>query len=304
MGVKKYADLVKCVPFQNYDLDGLRQGTELTKEFHGFDVNIKYGAYHVAGRMGNQPYVPHTHDYDQVLFFAGTDMDDVGQLGAEVELCLGEDMETHMITTTTAVAIPKGMSHFPATVNRLDQRFLYMEISLTETCKETPLETDKKPGDLAGFQSKTRKYVMPLKFERKGAWFYGKENRDDGGGHISYVRTHDAGFDFFIIFESMKRGPYRIGPDPRPHTHPHAQIMIFQGTDPDDLNELGADFEICMGKELEKYAFNKSTAVMTPPFVPHWPGGVVKLDKPMLMIDIHPFDDEPGRGKPANIKIL
>jgi hypothetical protein len=305
MEARKYENLVKSVPFQFYEHGGLRQGTELTKEFHGFDVNVKYGAYWLAGRMGNEPYIPHIHDYDQVLLLAGSDMDDIGELGAEVELCLGENMETHMITTTTAIAIPRGIPHFPATVNRLDRRFLYMEISLTAECKETIVTTDKKPGDIAVRRSKTRKYVMPVQFARKGAWFYGKENRDDGGGYISSIRTHDVGFDFFLLYESMKKGPYRIGSEPdKPHTHPHTQIMLFLGTNTDDLSDLGADFEICMGEEQEKYAFNKSTAVMTPPFLPHWPGGVVRLNRPMLMADIHPFDDEPGRGKAFKVKYL
>ena len=35
-------------------------------------------------------------------------MDDIGQLRAEVELCFGDNMETHMVTTTTAIAIPRG----------------------------------------------------------------------------------------------------------------------------------------------------------------------------------------------------
>ena len=68
MAGRKYENLVKSVPFQSWEDDGLRQGAELTKEFHDFDVHVKYGAYWVPGRMGKKPYVPHIHDYDQVLF--------------------------------------------------------------------------------------------------------------------------------------------------------------------------------------------------------------------------------------------
>jgi hypothetical protein len=234
------------------------------------------------------------HDFDQVLLFGGSDMSDIGDLGAEVEFCLGDDLETHMITTTTAVAIPRGMPHFPATVNILNKPFFYYEISLAPKYSEKPALTKKKPGPIAGFRSATRKYVMPLAFVRKGAWAYGPTNRDDGGGHLAFVRTKEiAGFDFVMLYESMKRGPYRICPEPeKPHAHPTTQIMMFLGTNPYDLTDLGADFEICMGKELEKHKFNKSTAVLTPPFVPHWPGGVVKLDKPIIMADIHPFGNE------------
>jgi len=294
MPAKKYANLVKNVPIKEYREGGFRAGAELDKEWLGFDVHIKYGAYWTAGRMGKEPYTPHVHDFDQVLLFAGSDMDDIGELGAEVEFCLGEDLETHMITTTTAVAIPRGIPHFPATVNLLNRRFFYYEISITPEYKETPVLTDKKPGPVAGWRSPTRKYIMPLAFIRKGAWHYGPTNRDDGGGYISFVRTQEAaGFDFVMLYESMKQGPYRIGPDPyKPHTHPTTQIMMFMGTNTDDLTDLGADFEICLGEEMESYIFNKSTAILTPPFVPHWPGGIVKLDRPIIMADIHPFGNE------------
>jgi hypothetical protein len=290
----KYGNYVKSVPIKDYEEGGFRQGTELTREWLGFDVHIKYGAYWTAGRMGKEPYVPHVHDFDQVLLFAGSDMDDIGELGAEIEFCIGEEMETHMITTTTAVAIPKGVPHFPATVNILNKRFFFYEISIAAEYKETLIQTDRKPGPVAGWRSATRKYIMPLAFMRKGAWNYGPLNRDDGGGYIAFVRTKEvAGFDFVMLYESMKNGPYRICPDPdNPHTHPTTQVMMFLGTDTDDLSDLGADFEICMGKEIEKHKFNKSTAVLTPPFVPHWPGGVIKLTRPIIMADIHPFGNE------------
>src|SRR3972149_3503590 len=155
MAPKQYAKYVKNLPIKDYDEGGFRQGTELTSAWLGFDVNIKYGTYWTAGKIA--PYTPHVHDYDQVLLFAGSDMDDIGELGAEVALCLGEDMETHMITTTTARAIPRALPHFPATVNRLDKRFLFMEISIAKECRETPLDTGKKPGGFAGWRAKTRK---------------------------------------------------------------------------------------------------------------------------------------------------
>jgi hypothetical protein len=67
--------------------------------------------------------------------------------------------------------------------------------------------------------------------------------------------------------------------------------MLFLGTDTDDLSELGAEFEICMGKEAERHVFTKPTAVVTSPHLPHWPGGLIKLTKPIIMADIHPTGD-------------
>jgi hypothetical protein len=67
--------------------------------------------------------------------------------------------------------------------------------------------------------------------------------------------------------------------------------MLFLGSDPNDLTDLGGEFEICMGKEEERHVFTKPTAVITAPFLPHWPGGAVKVSKPMIMMDIHPSGD-------------
>ena len=146
--VVKHDKLVKSIPFKEYNEGGFRQGVELDKKWLGFDVHMKYGCYWSAGKMGKAPYTPHVHDFDQVLLFAGSDMDDIGDLGAEVEFCLGDDLETHMITTTTAIAIPAGMPHFPATVNILNKRFFYYEISMTLKYSEKPAFTKKKPGRL------------------------------------------------------------------------------------------------------------------------------------------------------------
>jgi hypothetical protein len=294
MAATKYGQHLKTLAFKDQGMNPLRQAAVMDGKYLGIDAHIRYGAFWTAGKIGRAPYGPHTHDFDQVLLFAGSDMDDIGELGAEVELCLGEAMETHMITTTTAVAIPKGMPHFPATVNRLDKRFFFYEISIAPVYKEKPFKTDKKPTPPVDWRAETRKYVMPLAFSRKGAWHYGPLNRDDGGGYISFVVTKEkAGFDFVMLYESMKKAPYRICPDPdKPHAHPTTQVMCFLGTDTDDLTDLGAEFEICLGKEEERHRFTKSTAVVTPPFLPHWPGGLVKLDKPIVMCDIHPFGND------------
>ncbi|MBN1176114.1 MAG: hypothetical protein JXA51_00390 [Dehalococcoidales bacterium] len=54
---------------------------------------------------------PHAHDYDEIIGFIGTDNDDPYDLGAEVELHLGE--EKHLITKTSLVFIPAGLVHCP-----------------------------------------------------------------------------------------------------------------------------------------------------------------------------------------------
>jgi hypothetical protein len=67
-------------------------------------------------RVGTEP---HTHDYDEVIAFIGTDHDDPYDLGAEVELWL--DDEKHIIDKTSLVFIPAGLKHGPLTFLRVDR---------------------------------------------------------------------------------------------------------------------------------------------------------------------------------------
>jgi len=112
MAATKYGKFVKSLSFQDRGQGGFRQGAVMDGKFLGLDVHIQYGAYWTAGKMGQEPNCPHKHEFDQVMLWLGTDMNDLSELGAEVEICLGEEMNTHMITTSTAVAVPKACRLF------------------------------------------------------------------------------------------------------------------------------------------------------------------------------------------------
>jgi hypothetical protein len=290
MAATKYDDLVKTVPFENYEKGCIRQAAVMGKKFLGFDVHIKYGACWNAGRLDTEPYQPHVHDYDSVMLFLGSDTNNLGDLCGEVQLCLGEEQETYITTSSVAVYIPKGFQHYHGTINAMNKRIIFMEVSVAAEYKETLVPTNKKPTEPLGWKSKYKKHIVPLAFAHKGAWHYGPENRDDGGGDIAFINGKDFGIETVILYESMKKAPYRLCPDPdSPHAHATTQCMFFMGTDTDDLNNLGAEFEICLGKEEERHVFTQPSVVLTPPFLPHWPGGLLKIDKPVLMCDVHPF---------------
>jgi len=153
MAATKYGHLVKSLTFEDRGPGGFRQGTEMNGDFLGYDLNIQYGAYWAAGKMGPEPHDAEVHDFDQVMLWMGADTYDMGYLGAEVELCIGEEKETHMITTATAVAVPKGTPHMPATIQRMEERFMVMTISLARELTATAVPPDDRPIQPAGFMS-------------------------------------------------------------------------------------------------------------------------------------------------------
>jgi hypothetical protein len=73
---------------------------------------------------------PHKHDFDMYLTFVGFNPNGFNDLGAEIELYLGEEQEKYVITTPTSVYIPKGMTHCPLRFVRVDRPLLMLHATL------------------------------------------------------------------------------------------------------------------------------------------------------------------------------
>jgi hypothetical protein len=73
----------------------------------------------------------HAHDYDEILCFIGTDPADIRKLGAEVELCLGEEGEKHIIDTAAVVTAPAGLVHCPLHIKNVKEPIVFLTIALT-----------------------------------------------------------------------------------------------------------------------------------------------------------------------------
>ena len=285
MAKTKYGHLIKSFSFQDDGPGNTRQGTEINGEFLGYDLNIQYGACWTAGIMGQAE----KHDFDQVMIFMGTDTWDMGYLGAEIELSMGDEKEKHMVTTATAVAVPKGTTHMPAETGRMDDRFIYMTISLAAELTATPVTLDDKPPKMADFmRSIYRENVQHLAFTRNGPWHYGPLNQDTHEGAITDI--HGKDFDFQMSYETMNKAPYRYGPVPdKPHVHPYTEFLLFMGADTDDLSDLGAECEMYMGKEMEKHVITTPSVAIQPKGVAHCPLIVTKQEKPWIFCVVRPW---------------
>jgi hypothetical protein len=79
-------------------------------------------------RFGPIPDKPHIHPKPEILFFIGTDLNDLSKLGAEAEIALGKEAEVHVITTPTAVVIPGGFPHCPLTITRVDRPMILTDV--------------------------------------------------------------------------------------------------------------------------------------------------------------------------------
>ena len=72
---------------------------------------------------GGDPVEAHSHDFDELIGFFGTDPADSYNLGGEVELWL--DDEKHEIDRSCIVYVPAGLKHCPLRFHRVDRPIFY-----------------------------------------------------------------------------------------------------------------------------------------------------------------------------------
>lgn len=71
----------------------------------------------------------HTHDYDEVIGFIGSDPENPHDLGGEVEFWL-ED-EKYILTKSCLIFVPKGLRHCPLRVIKVDRPIFFLAVSIS-----------------------------------------------------------------------------------------------------------------------------------------------------------------------------
>ena len=72
-----------------------------------------------------------------------------------------------------------------------------------------------------------------------------------------------------------------------PHTHPVPEVLVALGSDPEHPEDLGAEFEVFMGEEMEKHVITKSTLIYIPENTVHCPFNINQVTRPFLFMQAH-----------------
>jgi hypothetical protein len=124
--------------------------SDVAKEIKSSDGTTKIAILKHEGELGTNcsigyhgilaprayPTPPHSHDCHQLLCFIGSDPRNLADFGAEIELCLGEEQEKHLINSTSIVSIPKGLKHCPLNFKKVDKPVIFLEITLENKYKK------------------------------------------------------------------------------------------------------------------------------------------------------------------------
>ncbi|MEM2104719.1 MAG: hypothetical protein QW717_07525 [Candidatus Bathyarchaeia archaeon] len=76
----------------------------------------------------------------------------------------------------------------------------------------------------------------------------------------------------------------------RPMYHPHNELILYAGLDPDNPSDLGADIShyLGLGDRSERHDFNRSTLLWVPPGFVHGPDRIANFRKPFKLLVIVP----------------
>lgn len=91
MAETKYGYCMKSLNFQDCWPFPRRQEAILNAKDMGIDVTVQIRNFVTAGNLAKGPYQAEVHDYDEVVVLIGSDTNCLSDLGAEVEICLGEE---------------------------------------------------------------------------------------------------------------------------------------------------------------------------------------------------------------------
>jgi quercetin dioxygenase-like cupin family protein len=140
MSEKKYAKYIMtdlCAPPAP---ETYKKHEEMKKTGNYFDTTYLFGLDHrvfergfyttcelVTKKVGAEPTPEgpaHSHDFDEILMFLGTNPENPHELGGKVELWL-ED-EQYFLTESCLIFVPKGMKHCPLRYHRVDRPLYFI----------------------------------------------------------------------------------------------------------------------------------------------------------------------------------
>jgi hypothetical protein len=73
----------------------------------------------------------HSHDWDEIIGFYGSNPEDYHDLGGQIELWLGD--EKHILTKSCMVFIPKGLKHCPLIFRKVERPIFHWAVGLSST---------------------------------------------------------------------------------------------------------------------------------------------------------------------------
>ncbi len=301
----------------------------------GVELNFSWGFYTGLGDW-HPGMDPHVHPYPECLVFVGLDPDRPEYLGAELQYCLGKELEIHTFDKPSVIAAPGGFLHCPSVTldvtSPVGYSFFIISLGANPTTRwlgdgiseeqMKRMQPDPDSGVKAPMDSsfgkkryhiseetvshgnKNAHYIKPMMPNTMTAGSPAEEDAAEYGEMFSDGRKPGPGLSENAVWKFGKdlegmdlnfcwsihknTGLWVRGPGRGAHVHPHDEVLVFAGTEPSDIDYLGAEIQIDIGAEHERHIITEPTAVVLPAGTPHSPIVTRWVDKPfgVLMMSL------------------
>ncbi len=105
-------------------------GTSIWAHHDEFKAGISLG-YHCIVTPYDVPF-SHGHEFHENLCFLSGDPENPGELGADVTVHFGNELEEHNYNTPTIMSMPPGLKHCPLLVHNIKKPVIFLEVSITK----------------------------------------------------------------------------------------------------------------------------------------------------------------------------
>ncbi len=229
----------------------------------------------------------HTHDFDEVIGFIGSNREDPQDLGGEITIWL--DGNKHVLNKTCLIFIPAGVKHCPILFNRIDRPIFFVTISPSKRYSRVSEGKDAAASESkpAG-KSNSPKYTVLTELKRDFAPSGSPPPRppdsDLKGARVMHMEDDIAEGSFYVDFVWIYEGN---GAAPAPeHSHDWEEVIAMVGADPENPHDLGGTMSIVLGDET--HYITKSSLVCIPKGLKHCPWRFIDIKKPTLVFTAGP----------------
>ncbi len=236
---------------------------------------------------------PHTHDFDEVIGFIGTNPENPRDLDARMEIILGD--ETHFLTKSCLVHIRAGMKHCPLTFREVKRPVFFFTLApisrygrtsemMTQQGSTAPKAPEFIPPEPDASGTRYGRYIIT---EPKPHWSGPPPERPAGpprarATQVVSLDSEASPGAFYVDFVWIWSGDMTMSP--QPHAHDFDEMIGIIGSDREHPRAVDGDVSIVIGDE--KHTIKQSSLVFLPKRLRHCPIEFKNITRPVLCFTV------------------
>jgi hypothetical protein len=232
----------------------------------------------------------HSHDFDEVIGFIGSDRQDPHDLGGTITIWL--DNKKHILTKSCLIFVPAGTVHCPILFNRIDKPVFFLTIAPVKEYTKQKVDAKTAAERRSAIDTASPKYTIITETKAR---FPATDSEGSGSpppppnpklksARILHLEDDIVKGSFYVDFVWIYEG---TGEAPAPeHSHDWEEVIAMVGVDPEHPHDLGGPMSIVLGDET--HVITKSSLVCIPKGLKHCPWKFLDIKKPTLVFTAGP----------------